>query len=156
MSDGIKLVEAAALIRLPLRLLRLLQKDGIIGEALSNEEIKGLAIIEAMWGREEYVREFTRPLRPARRKALLVTVDLDRVDRYILRCYLNLKEGERLPVQEVINRVQKYLGFRVASDKVRRARQIAYDVRQGKRRQLAEALEKPGKPEQPNRENRTK
>lgn len=156
MADGIKLAEAAALIRLPLRLLRLLQKDGIIGAFLSTEEIKGLAIIEAMLGKEVYVREFARQLRPSRRKALLHTVDLDRTDRYILRCYLNLQEGERLSVQEVVNRVQKYLGFRVAAEKVRRVRQIAYDVRQGKRKQLAEALEKSRKPNQPNRENRTK
>lgn len=155
MADGINLTEAATMIRLPLRLLRLLQKDGVIGETLSNEEIKGLAILEAMWGREAYAREFARQLRPARRKALLHTVDLDRVDRYILRCYLNLEEGDRLPVQEVINRIQKYLGFRVAPDKVRRVRQIAYDVRQGKRRQLAEAFETSGKPNHPNRENRT-
>lgn len=155
MPEGISLIDAARLIRLPRRLLTLLQRDGIIGERLSNEEIKGLAILEAMWGREVYAREFARPLRPARRKAMLFTVDLDRTDRYILRCFLNLKDGERLPVKEVINRVQKYLGFKVAPDKVRRARQIAYDLRQGKRNQLAEALEKLGNPDRPNREKRT-
>ena len=63
--------------------------------------------------------------------------------------------AERLPVKEVINRVQKYLGFKVDPDKVRRARQIAYDIRQGKRDQLAEVLKKSGNPDRPNREKRT-
>lgn len=155
MADGITITEAAALLGLPFRLLRLLQKDGIVGETFSDEEIKGLAIVKGMWGRETYAREFVRQVRPARRKALLFSADLDRADRYILRCYLNLKEGERLPVEEIIGRVHKYLGFRVAPDKVRRVRQIAYDLRQGKRCQLAEALEKSRESVRTNREKWT-
>lgn len=154
MAEGMTIIEAVTVTGLPFRLLKRLQKDGIIGDPLSSDEVKGLAIIKAMWGRQEYAREFARQIRPARRAAMLLTADLDRADRYILKCYLNLSEGERLSVQEVVSRVQKYLGFKVAPDKVRRVRQIAYDLRQGKRKQLAEAFKR--NPDHFSREKRTR
>lgn len=88
MADGLSIKEAGLLVGINPRVLWQLHRDGIIGNPLSAEEVKGLTILSATWGKEWYVRQQAQTLRPARRKAVMLAPELDRVDRYILRCYL--------------------------------------------------------------------
>lgn len=145
MADELSIKEAGLLVGLDPRVLWQLQRDGIIGNPLSAEEVKGLTILSATWGKEWYVRQQAKTLRPARRKVVMLAPELDRVDRYILRCYLNLARGQKLFVEDIQSKVEKYLGIKVEEEKIFRVRELAYDLRQGRRKSLAEALAKSGK-----------
>ncbi|MDO3377071.1 hypothetical protein [Geoalkalibacter halelectricus] len=156
MADGMSIKEAAGLVGLEPQVLWQLHREGIIANPLSAEELKGLTILAATWGKEWYVRRQAQALRPAKRRVVLMAPELDRVDRYILRCYLNLPKGKRLQTEDVRAKVEKYLGVKVAEEKIFRVREIAYDLRQGRRKNLAEALAKSGKPHTPNLEKSPK
>ena len=145
MADEMSIKDAASLVGLEPKVLWQLHREGIIANPLCPEEIKGLSILAAIWGKEWYVRRQAQMLRPAKRRAVLMAPELDRVDRYILRCYLNLPKGKRLQAEDVQAKVEKYLGIQVAEEKIFKVREIAYDLRQGRRKNLAEALDKSGK-----------
>lgn len=59
--------------------------------------------------------------------------ELTRVERYMLKCYLNLGEGKRLHTAEVIELVKSYLGVTVTEKQVRKIRSMAYEIRRGRR-----------------------
>jgi hypothetical protein len=117
-----------------------MHKDGIIGEFLTEEDFQMLTPLAATWGRIWYVREQLRHFTPSERKKMAETPDLDRVDRYILACYLNMKPGKRLFLEDIQAKVKKYLGAEISEKKIIRMRQLAYNVRRGHRTELKKAL----------------
>ena len=98
--------DAAHLVNLPQRVLYRLKKDGIIGDPVSDADLRGVAILAQIWGKAWYIRSMMSSLSMASRRKLCLTPDLSGPERYALSCYLNAKQGERILVKDIIgNRV---------------------------------------------------
>lgn len=129
----IDLKDAAALLSLPPEFIWQLHRRGIIGNPVTNEELKGLAILTAIWGKAWFLRPQLARYSEARRNELFFKPELTRVERYMLKCYLNLKEGKRLQTTDVIDLVKRYLGVTVTEQQVKKIRAMAYEIRRGRR-----------------------
>ncbi|TYO96803.1 hypothetical protein EDC39_11291 [Geothermobacter ehrlichii] len=128
------LKEAAELVDLPASIVERLHRDGIIDDPVSELDLKGLVILSHVRGRAWYMRKMLAPLPRGYRLKILQEGDLSRAERYALSCYLEAKKGERVFVQDVMQRVHDYLGVELGRKQVERIRAIAYDIRRGKSR----------------------
>lgn len=131
--QGTPIKTAAQLVDLPEIVLSRLHRDGVIGDPVSNEDLRGLAILGHIWGKPWYARRMLSPLSKDYRRKLLVEPDLSRAERYALSCYLNAEEGSRIFVKDIIGRVKHYLGVKLSEEQVEKVRSIAYEIRRGKR-----------------------
>ena len=125
--------EAAKLVNLPLKVLYRLRMDGIICDPVSDADLRGLAMIGQIWGQVWYIRNMLSPLSQAYRRKICLEPEMSRAERYALSCYLNAKQGERIQVKEVIGKVKHYLNTALTEQQVAKVREIAYDIRRGRR-----------------------
>lgn len=133
MEERIDLNEAAQLTSLPVKLLWRMHREGIIGNPVADRDLRGLAIISDIWRREWFLRMALSEFSHARRLELIQKPELTRVERYVLKCYLNAKEGERIQARDIIGRVEHYLHARISEKQVQRIRAMAYEIRRGRR-----------------------
>lgn len=106
---------------------------GIIANPLPDDELRWLAMISAIWRTEWFLRMALAGYSHARRMDLILKPELNRVERYILKCYLNAPEGERIHTKNIIGLVEHYLSVKVTSQQVKRIRSMAYEIRRGRR-----------------------
>ncbi len=125
--------DAAQLVNLPLKVLYQLKRDGIICDPVSDADLRGLAMISEIWGKVWYVRSMMSPLPQSYRRKICLEPDISRAERYALSCYLNAKQGERIHVKDVIGKVKHYLKAPLTEQQVTKVREIAYDIRRGRR-----------------------
>lgn len=125
--------DAAQLVNLPLKVLYRLKKDGIIGDPVSDPDLRGLAMIAQIWGQVWYIRSMLSPLSQAYRRKICLEPEMSRAERYALTCYLNAKQGERIQIKDVIGKVKHYLNVPLTEHQVAKVREIAYDIRRGRR-----------------------
>jgi hypothetical protein len=125
--------DAAQLVNLPLKVLYQLKRDGIICDPVPDADLRGLAMISQIWGKVWYVRHMMSPLPQVYRRKICLEPDISRAERYALSCYLNAKEGERIHVKDVIGKVRHYLKTSLTEEQVTKVREIAYDIRRGRR-----------------------
>ncbi len=136
MDDHTDLKDAAELTDLPIKLLWRLHREGIIGNPIEDRELRGLAIIRDIWRKEWFLRMALAEYSHARRLELIQKPELTRVERYVLKCYLNAKEGERIQTRHIIALVEHYLKVRISATQVHRIRAMAYEIRRGRRLDL--------------------
>jgi hypothetical protein len=134
---------AAQLFRLPEGFIRELHRRGLIGDPLSDQDLRGLKILSHIWHSPWFIRQALAGLSLAQRQELLFKPELTRVERYMLKCYLNAREGERIQTAEIISRVKRYLDVTVSEKQVRKIRAMAYDIRRGRRLDPARERERP-------------
>jgi len=125
--------DAAQLTNLPLKLLWRLCREGIICNPVADMDLRGLAMISDIWRREWFLRMALAEFSQARREELIRKPELNRVERYVLTCYLNAREGERIQARDIIARVKHYLNAPVSTRQVHRIRAMAYEIRRGRR-----------------------
>ena len=125
--------DAAKLVNLPLKVLYRLRMDGIICDPVSDADLRGLAMIGQIWGQVWYIRNMLSPLSQAYRRKICLEPEMSRAERYALSCYLNAKQGERIQVKDVIGKVKHYLNTSLTEQQVAKVREIAYDIRRGRR-----------------------
>lgn len=130
---GTPIKNAAQLVNLPLKVLYRLRKDGIIGDPVSDSDLRGLAMIGQIWGQVWYIRNMMSPLSQAYRRKICLEPEMSRAERYALSCYLNAKQGERIHVKNVIEKVRHYLNTSLTEQQVAKVRKVAYDIRYGRR-----------------------
>ncbi|MDY0227854.1 MAG: hypothetical protein RBR38_13620 [Desulfomicrobium apsheronum] len=124
---------AAQLLDVPEKLIWRMHRQGIIANPLLDEELKGLMMISNIWRSAWFLRMALGGFSEARRKELFLKPELTRVERYILKCYLNAPKGKRLHIKYIIDNVEHYLGVKVAPHQVKRIRSMAYEIRRGRR-----------------------
>lgn len=125
--------DAALLVNLPLKVLYRLKRDGIIGDPVSDADLRGLAIIGQLFGKVWFIRDMMSPLSHDYRRKICLEPDMSRAERYALSCYLNAKPGDRIQVKDVIEKVRYYLKTPLTVPQVAKVREIAYDIRRGRR-----------------------
>jgi len=132
-EDEVNVKAAAELTNLPLKLLWRLCREVIICDPVADMDLRGLAMISDIWRREWFLRMALAEFSQTRREELIRKPELNRVERYVLTCYLNAKEGERIQTRVIIDRVKLYLGAPVSAKQVHRVRAMAYEIRRGRR-----------------------
>lgn len=132
-EDRTEVKDAAQLTNLPLKLLWRLCREGIICNPVADMDLRGLAMISDIWRREWFLRMALAEFSQTRREELIRKPELNRVERYVLTCYLNAKEGERIQTRDIIGRVKHYLNVPVSAKQVHRIRAMAYEIRRGRR-----------------------
>lgn len=124
---------AAELTNLPAKLLWKMCREGIICDPVADMDLRGLAMISQVWRREWFLRMALAEFSQARREELIRKPELNRVERYVLTCYLNAREGERIQTRDIIARVKHYLDAPVSAKQVHCIRAMAYEIRRGRR-----------------------
>lgn len=132
-DDGTDVNDAAQLTNLPAKLLWKMCREGIICNPVADMDLRGLAMISDIWRKEWFLRMALAEFSQARREELIRKPELNRVERYVLSCYLNAREGERIQTGVIIDRVKHYLGAPVSAKQVHRVRAMAYEIRRGRR-----------------------
>ena len=89
-------------------------------------------MIRDVWHREWFLRMALSYFSHARRLELIQKPELTRVERYILKFYLNAREGERIGIIDVISLVDHFFKTKVTPKQVRRIRSMAYEIRRGR------------------------
>ena len=130
---GTPIKNAAQLVNLPVKVLYRLKRDGIIDDPVSDLDLRGLAMIAQIWGQVWCIRSMLTPLSQAYRQKILLEPEMSRAERYALSCYLNAKQGERILVKDIIEKVRYYLKAHLTVQQVAKVRGIAYDIRRGRR-----------------------
>ena len=102
-------------------------------------------MIGHIWGQVWYLRCMMSPLSLAYRRKICLEPEMSRAERYALSCYLNAKPDERVVVKDVIGKIKHYLNTTLTEQQVLKVREIAYDIRRGRRpdprKKIEESLE---------------
>jgi hypothetical protein len=116
-----------------MKVLSRLEQDGIICDPVSDADLRGLAMIAQIWGQVWYIRRMMSSFSQAYRRKICFEPDMSRAERYALSCYLNVKKGNRIQIQDVIGKVKYYMDVTLTERQVAKIREIAYDIRRGRR-----------------------
>jgi len=133
----VTIVEYATTSQIPLRILRLLCRKGIIQDPLSREDMLGLQLLEKVWGRKEVLRPQLSRLSMKARLSFIRTADLpSKWERYAYSRFRNQEPGKKLAMQAVIEEIETTFWFRLNN----RQRKRLYLIRN--RAQVARHREK--------------
>ena len=118
---------------IPRTVLERLAADGMIAVPLSQHDLNFLSTLVRIWKDEWYVAQMNKSFTVDKRAMMLAFPDFGKIERYILSSYLNLKPGMKLPVREVVRRILQHFKVEYPAAKIRRVRQIAYNLRRQER-----------------------
>lgn len=125
------LKEAAEKFRpISLKTLKRLVDDGLICMPLSDIDEYALSILSQIWSSEWYVAQMNKTFKPDKRALMLAFPDFGKIERYILNSYLpdKFKKKTRVSVKEIAERIREYFHVEYPEFKIKRIRQIAYNM----------------------------
>ena len=139
------LSEYAKEISIPKRILRYLQRDGIINDPLSREDQLCLQFLEEIWGNKEILRAQLGRLSLKARQSFLRTADLPtKWERYASSRYFNLAPGQKLEMSTLIEEIQTTFCFLLTRQQIKRLYKIRNRVQVAKHREKKRSDEQPG------------
>ncbi len=116
----ITITEFAKDSRIPKRVLRYLNREGIIEDPLCSEDRIGLLLLEKVWGRKEVIRSQLTKLSMRARLNFIRTADLPtKWERYAYTRFRNQKEGKSLPMQIVVEEIEITFGFSLNNQQIK-------------------------------------
>ena len=140
----IPLSEYAKEISIPKRILRYLQREGIINDPLNREDQLCLQFLEKIWGNKEILRAQLSRLSLKARHSFLRTADLPtKWERYASSRYFNLTPGQKLEISTLIEEIQTTFCFLLTRQQVKRLYKIRNRVQVAKHREKKRADEQP-------------
>jgi len=140
----IPLSEYAKQISIPKRILRYLQREGIIADPLSREDQLCMQFLEKIWGKKEIVRAQLSRLSLKARHSFLRTADLPtKWERYASSRYFNLAPGQKLEMNTLIEEIQTTFCFLLSRQQIKRLYKIRNRVQVAKYRERKRADEQP-------------
>jgi len=125
------LKEAAENFRpISLKALKRLVDDGLISVPLSSMDQYALSILSQIWTSEWYVAQMNKTFKPDKRALMLAFPDFGKIERYILNSYLpdKFKKKARVSVRDVVERIREHFHIDYPEFKIKRIRQIAYNM----------------------------
>ncbi len=114
---------------IPRKALIRMVEDGFIALPLAECDMHALALLNKIWGTQWYVAQMNKCFKPDKRAVMLAFPDLGKIDRYVLNTYLNLKPKLKVSVTEMVGRVRKHFHAEYPECKIRRMRQMAYNLK---------------------------
>lgn len=128
-----ELKEAAATFGIPSKVIVRMEKEGLISLPLDDAGISALSVLSRLWGRMWFVSETLKSIRGVReRTMLLLFPDYDKIDRYILNTFLGETNMRNLSSEVVRYRVNRAFSSDVDTERIRRLRKAAVDIRRKK------------------------
>ncbi len=121
---------------LPKRVLLYLQREGVITDPLSADDLTALHFLERIWGKKELLRAQLSSLSLKARLSFLRTADLPtKWERYASsRCY-NLAPGKKLEMTMLIEEIQTTFSFVLSRQQIRRLYTIRNRVQVARHRE---------------------
>lgn len=141
----IPLSEYAKEISIPKRILRYLEREGIIADPLNREDQLCLQFLEKIWGNKEILRAQLSRLSLKARHSFLRTADLPtKWERYASSRYFNLAPGQKLEMSTLIEEIQTTFCFLLTRQQIKRLYKIRNRVQVAKHRVKKRADKQPG------------
>ena len=113
-----------------LKALKRMVDEGLISEPLNESDQYALSVLSRLWSDEWYVAQMNMTFRPDKRALMLAFPNFGKVERYILCSYLpgKYKKKARVSVHEVSKNLREYFKIDYPDFKIKRVRQIAYNM----------------------------
>ena len=106
------ITEYASITSIPKNILRYLNREGLIQDPLSQEDILCLRFLEHVWGNKKILRAQLSRLSVKARQSFLRTADLPtKWERYAFSRFYNLEPGKKLPMGTIIEEIQTTFCF---------------------------------------------
>ena len=125
------LEQAAAKFRpVSLKALKRMVDQGLVSEPLNEVDQHALSVLSLLWADEWYVAQMNMSFRPEKRALMLAFPNFGKIERYILNSYLpdEHKKKSRVSVHEVAKRLRDHFHLDYSEFKIKRIRQIAYNM----------------------------
>jgi len=113
-----------------LKALKRLVEEGLLSEPLDEADQHILSILSRIWSDEWYVAQMNMTFKPDKRALMLAFPNFGKIERYILNSYLpdEHKKKSRVSVHEVSKRLRDHFYIDYPEFKIKRIRQIAYNM----------------------------
>jgi hypothetical protein len=129
-------IEYAKMSQLPKRVLLYLQRERVIEDPLSPDNVIGLQFLERIWGKKELLRAQLSRLPLKARLSFLRTADLPtKWERYASSRYYNLAPGKKLEMAMLIEEIQTTFSFVLSKQQIRRLYTIRNRVQVARHRE---------------------
>ncbi len=128
-----ELKEASVSLKVPVTILKRMAKDGLLGNPLDERDIHTVSVLGHLLGKKWFAGAVMKGIK-SRWERVLISLfpEHDKIDRYVLNTYLN-ETGERnVPLEIVRYRVKKAFNVEMDYERMRKLRQLAYDIRRGR------------------------
>ena len=132
----IDITNYATVTSIPKRVLRYLNREGIIQDPLCREDLIGLRFLEKLWGRKEVLRAQLSRLSMKARLNFLRTADLPtKWERYAYSRFHSLNPGKKLAMHTVIEEIQTTFYFLLNKQQINRLYKIRNRVQVARHRE---------------------
>lgn len=113
-----------------LKALKRMVEEGLLSEPLNEGDRHALSVLSRLWSEEWYVAQMNMSFKPNKRALMLAFPNFGKIERYILNSYLpdKYKKKSRVSVQEVSKRLHDHFHIDYPEFKIKRIRQIAYNM----------------------------
>src|SRR5512139_2718769 len=102
-----ELKEASQSLKIPLRALERMARDGLISNPLDDMSIRSVSLLSHLWRERWFAGEILKGIRSRwDRTILCLFPGYDKIDRYVLNTYLNETEGKHVAVYILRHRVK--------------------------------------------------
>ncbi|MDD2732612.1 MAG: hypothetical protein PHF56_01625 [Desulfuromonadaceae bacterium] len=125
------LEQAAAKFRpVSLKALKRMVDEGLVSEPLNEGDQHALSVLSRLWADEWYVAQMNMSFKPDKRALMLAFPNFGKIERYILNSYLpdEHKKKSRVSAYEVSKRLRDHFHIDYPEFKIKRIRQIAYNM----------------------------
>ena len=119
------ITEYACQSPIPRKVLLFLEREEIIQDPLTRENLIGLYLLEQIWGNKAVLRAQLIRMSLKTREGFVRTVALNsKWERYAYSRYFNQKPESRLSLQQVIEEIQTTFRFELTKKQINRIRNI--------------------------------
>ena len=114
----------------PLKALKRMVSEGLLTEPLDEKDQHALQLLSSIWADEWYVARMNMSFKSDKRALMLAFPNFGKIERYILCSYLPKEHGPRyrVSVRDVANNLRTYFHIEYPEFKIKRIRQIAYNM----------------------------
>lgn len=114
----------------PLKALKRMVSEGLLTEPLDEKDQHALQLLSGIWPDEWYVARMNMSFKSDKRALMLAFPNFGKIERYILSSYLPKEHGPRyrVSVRDVANNIRTYFHIEYPEFKIKRIRQIAYNM----------------------------
>ncbi len=114
----------------PLKALKRMVGEGLLTEPLDEKDQYALQLLSSLWADEWYVARMNMSFKSDKRSLMLAFPSFGKIERYILNSYLPKENGprSRVSVRDVANNLRTHFHIEYPEFKIKRIRQIAYNM----------------------------
>ncbi len=130
-----ELKEASVSLKVPVQVLKRMVTEGLISSPLDSMSIHTVSVLGHLLGKKWFAGVVMRGIRSRRERVTVALFpDYDKIDLYILNTYPNDPEGKHVSIFMLRYRQNKSFSADIKDERIRRLRQVAYDIRRGRTR----------------------